>query len=176
MYLLIWHKHGTPSHIRTHGTHAQEKHSCKQKCLTALSIRLAVARYWRLELNGVKVAQRNVTQLNSHSVILDSGASLIFASDEDAAAINQVPPRIHCMLLQTHKVHCIHCKVCILLKVLNASEGLSMEKSGKMVLLNASTLHIPRMAHKMAGQAGHFVSNGLRVAPSSTCEWVPTRI
>ena len=102
---------------------------------STVNLRLAVARYWRLELNGVKVAQRNVTQLNSHSVILDSGASLIFASDEDAAAINQVPPRIHCMLLQTHKVHCIHCKVCILLKVLNASEGLSMEKSGKMVCL-----------------------------------------
>ncbi|BDA43815.1 Cathepsin E [Coccomyxa sp. Obi] len=50
------------------------------------------AKYWRLGLNGVKVAQRNVTQLSTSSVILDSGASLIFASDDDAAAINQAIP------------------------------------------------------------------------------------
>lgn len=49
------------------------------------------ARYWRLELTGAKVDQKEVPQLNSTGVILDSGASLIFASSQDADTINQVP-------------------------------------------------------------------------------------
>lgn len=75
---------------------------------STVSVLPPAARYWRLELNGVKVAQRNVTQLNTSSVILDSGASLIFASDEDAATINEVPPHILCMdgRLSLHKPLC----------------------------------------------------------------------
>jgi hypothetical protein len=54
---------------------------------------MCASRYWELGLSGVKVGQKGVPPLNSSRVILDSGASLIFAGPQDADTINQVVPQ-----------------------------------------------------------------------------------
>ncbi|CAL5221878.1 g4141 [Coccomyxa viridis] len=47
------------------------------------------ARYWALTLSGVKVDSSSVEGLKSKEVLLDSGTSLIFTSDDDAAILNK---------------------------------------------------------------------------------------
>ena len=47
-------------------------------------------RYWALELSGAKVGGKTVGNLSSTGALLDSGTSLIFTSDADVAALNNV--------------------------------------------------------------------------------------
>ncbi len=51
-------------------------------------------RYWALTLSGVKAGSASVRGLKSKQVLLDSGTSLIFTSDDDAAVLNKagLPP------------------------------------------------------------------------------------
>ena len=53
---------------------------------------MACCRYWELKLNSVKVGAETVGGLTSTGALLDSGTSLIFTSDKDAAALNAVGP------------------------------------------------------------------------------------
>lgn len=47
-------------------------------------------RYWALNLSGAKVGGKSVGNMSSTGALLDSGTSLIFTSDADAAALNNV--------------------------------------------------------------------------------------
>ncbi|KAK9830928.1 hypothetical protein WJX81_006612 [Elliptochloris bilobata] len=49
-------------------------------------------KYWTVALTGVAVGERRLPALHAEGAILDSGTSMITASDADAAAINQAIP------------------------------------------------------------------------------------
>ena len=51
---------------------------------------MACCRYWALKLNSVTVGEETVGGLASTGALLDSGTSLIFTNDKDAAALNMV--------------------------------------------------------------------------------------
>ena len=61
-----------------------------QKAHFDMHARGCTCRYWALKLGGVKVGGSNIGNLSSTGALLDSGTSLIFTSDADAAALNNV--------------------------------------------------------------------------------------
>lgn len=61
-----------------------------------------VCRYWALKLSSVKVGGKTMGNLSSTGALLDSGTSLIFTSNDDAAALNNV-----CFFLIAKLVVCI---------------------------------------------------------------------
>lgn len=50
-------------------------------------------KFWTVAVTGVTVGERRLPMLGAEGAILDSGTSMITASDADAAAINQVRVR-----------------------------------------------------------------------------------
>ena len=61
-----------------------------QKMQLDMCVKGYTCRYWALELSGAKVGGKTVGSLSSTGALLDSGTSLIFTSDADAAALNNV--------------------------------------------------------------------------------------
>ena len=63
----------------------------QKTCLfdSCTSCKSTFCRYWALTLDGFKIGGRAVDGLNSKEVLLDSGTSLIFTSDDDAAVLNK---------------------------------------------------------------------------------------
>ena len=64
---------------------------CRQSPLSAV----LVGRYWSVNLGGVGVAGAAISSLAASSAVLDSGTSLLFASNADAYAINSVTIHIN---------------------------------------------------------------------------------
>ena len=50
----------------------------------------ALCRYWAVHLDGVSVGAASMHPLQAQAVLVDSGTSLILASDQDAATVNLV--------------------------------------------------------------------------------------
>ena len=87
-------------------------------------------RYWALALSGAKVGGKTVGNLSSTGALLDSGTSLIFTSDADAAALNNV-----CFsLIRSHdqckavRVHVYWPQLCKVITALDVPPYLPMPK------------------------------------------------
>ena len=75
-------------------------------CTAAQHAGICACRYWAIALDSIMAGSSTVPGLEAQGVLLDSGTSLILASESDAAAINQVKLHLLRFCLAGNTISC----------------------------------------------------------------------